>query len=106
MLQTSSLSLLQFSSRTRNLLFYGLEGGKDLFRQSWRDLMSSIRVECDGVDLTERLAAYGAHSVIFLNIRSYAGGTRPWNRRNGAQVLMRMIFLKKEKNFLSPLLFT
>ncbi len=78
--------LFQFSSRTRNLLFYGLEGGKDLFRQSWRDLMSSIRVECDGVDLTERLAAYGAHSVIFLNIRSYAGGTRPWNRRNGAQV--------------------
>ncbi len=75
----------QFTSRTRNLLFYGLEGGKDLFKQSWRDLMSHVRVECDGVDLTERLAAYGAHSVIFLNIRSYAGGTRPWNRRNGAQ---------------------
>ncbi|CAB4054795.1 dgkA [Lepeophtheirus salmonis] len=29
--------------------------------------------------------AYGAHSVLFLNIKSYAGGTKPWNRKNGTQ---------------------
>lgn len=41
-----------FTSRTRNLLFYGLEGGKDLFRQQWRNLMDYVRIECDGVDYT------------------------------------------------------
>lgn len=74
-----------FTSRTRNLLFYGLEGGKDLFKQTWRNLMQNVTIECDGVDMTERLLAYGAHSVLFLNIRSYAGGTKPWNRKNGEQ---------------------
>jgi hypothetical protein len=32
-----------------------------------------------------KLRAYGSHSVLFLNIKSYAGGTRPWNRKNGNQ---------------------
>ena len=74
-----------FTSRTRNLLFYGLEGGKDLFKQQWRNLMDHVRIECDGVDYTHKLKAYGTHSVLFLNIRSYAGGTKPWNRKNGQQ---------------------
>ena len=93
-----------FTSRTRNLLFYGLEGGKDLFKQQWRDLMDHVTIECDGEDITPKLKAYGAHSVLFLNIKSYAGkgeftllpfsakrkkifnisgGTRPWNRKKG-----------------------
>ena len=58
-----------FTSRTRNLLFYGLEGGKDLFKQQWRNLMDYVSIECDGVDFTERLKAYGTHSVLFLNIK-------------------------------------
>ena len=70
-----------FKSRTRNLLYYGLEGGKDLFRQQWRNLMDFVRIECDGIDYTHRLKAYGTHSVLFLNIKSYAGGTRPWNNK-------------------------
>jgi len=74
-----------FTSRTRNLLFYGLEGGKDLFKQQWRNLMDFVSIECDGEDYTQRLKAYGTHSVLFLNIKSYAGGTRPWNRKNGPQ---------------------
>jgi len=74
-----------FTSRTRNLLYYGLEGGKDLFKQQWRNLMDFVTIECDGEDYTERLRAYGTHSVLFLNIKSYSGGTRPWNRKNGQQ---------------------
>ncbi|XP_040568365.1 eye-specific diacylglycerol kinase isoform X2 [Lepeophtheirus salmonis] len=74
-----------FTSRTRNLLFYGLEGGKDLFKQQWRNLMNHVRIVCDGEDFTDKLKAYGAHSVLFLNIKSYAGGTKPWNRKNGTQ---------------------
>ena len=58
-----------FTSRTRNLLFYGLEGGKDLFKQQWRNLMDVVSIECDGEDYTQRLKAYGTHSVLFLNIK-------------------------------------
>ncbi len=70
-----------FTSRTRNLIFYTLEGGKDLFKHKWRNLMNYVRVECDGVDYTKRLSDYGTHSVLILNINSYAGGTKPWNSK-------------------------
>jgi len=78
----------KFTSRTRNLLFYGLEGGKDLVVHKWRHLMDSVRVECtlhDGTvqDFTEQLKTYGAHALLFLNIRSYSGGTRPWKPKAG-----------------------
>ena len=58
-----------FTSRRRNLLFYGLEGGKDLFKQSWRHLMEYVTIHCDGIDCTERLRNYGTHSILFLNIK-------------------------------------
>jgi len=80
----------KFTSRTRNLLFYGLEGGKDLVVHKWRHLMDSVSVKCtlqDGTqkDITERLKNYGAHALLFLNIKSYSGGTRPWKQKSGAQ---------------------
>ena len=58
-----------FKSRTRNQIFYALEGGKDLFKQQWRNLMDVVSIECDGEDYTQRLKAYGTHSVLFLNIK-------------------------------------
>jgi len=80
----------KFTSRTRNLLFYGLEGGKDLVVHKWKHLMDSVRVTCehqDGrkEDFTERLRSYGAHALLFLNIKSYSGGTRPWKQKAGLQ---------------------
>ena len=36
-------------------------------------------------DLTERLKNYGAHAVLFLNINSYSGGTKPWKQKTGTQ---------------------
>jgi len=71
-----------FTSRTRNLLYYGIQGGKDLFQQQWRNLMDHVRIECDGKDMTDDLRSYGTHSVLFLNIKSYAGGSRPWNTKS------------------------
>jgi len=44
-----------FTSRTRNLLFYGLEGGKDLFKHHCRNLVDYISLECDHVDMTSKL---------------------------------------------------
>ena len=78
----------KFTSRTRNLLFYGLEGGKDLLIQKWKYLMEHVNVRCtlqDGrkVDITKKLKDYGAHSILFLNIKNYSGGTRPWKQKAG-----------------------
>ena len=36
-------------------------------------------------DVTEKLKNYGAHALLFLNIKSYSGGTRPWKQRAGVQ---------------------
>ena len=36
-------------------------------------------------DFTERLQSYGAHALLFLNIKSYSGGTRPWKHKSGVQ---------------------
>ena len=78
----------KFTSRTRNLLFYGLEGGKDLLIQKWKYLMEDVIVKCtlsngNQVDITKTLKDYGAHSILFLNIKNYSGGTRPWKQRGG-----------------------
>ena len=54
-----------FKSRTRNLLYYGLEGGKDLFRQQWRNLMDYVRIECDGVDYTQTKGIWDTQCIIF-----------------------------------------
>ena len=69
----------KFTSRTRNLLFYGLEGGKDLLIQKWRHLMEDVSVVCtlrddQQIDITKKLKDYGAHSILFLNIRNYSSG--------------------------------
>ena len=36
-------------------------------------------------DITEKLKHYGAHALLFLNIKSYSGGTRPWKQKSGVQ---------------------
>lgn len=68
----------RFNSRLRNKMFYGQAGGKDLLQRKWKDLCNYITLECDGVDLTQRLKDLKVHSLLFLNIASYGGGTRPW----------------------------
>ena len=59
----------KFASRTNNLVFYGSEGFKDLFKNEWSDLMDHVQIECDGEDYTQKLKDYGAHAVLFLNIQ-------------------------------------
>ncbi|UYV77900.1 DGKI [Cordylochernes scorpioides] len=68
----------RFNSRLRNKMFYGTAGGKDLLQRKWKDLCSYVSLECDGQDLTPRLRELRVHSILFLNIPSYGGGTRPW----------------------------
>nr|XP_018903201.1 PREDICTED: eye-specific diacylglycerol kinase isoform X6 [Bemisia tabaci] len=69
----------RFNSRLRNKMFYGQMGGKDLLRRKWKNLADFVTLECDGKDLTPKLKEHRVHAIVFLNIPSYGGGTRPWN---------------------------
>ncbi|KAK6625681.1 hypothetical protein RUM43_005980 [Polyplax serrata] len=74
----------RFNSRLRNKMFYGQMGGKDLLKRKWKDLSEFVKLECDGKDITPKLKEHKVHAIVFLNIPSYGGGTRPWNRASGA----------------------
>ncbi|XP_031333831.1 eye-specific diacylglycerol kinase [Photinus pyralis] len=73
----------KFNSRLRNKMFYGQMGGKDLLKRKWKGLADFVTLECDGRDLTPKLKELKVHAIVFLNIASYGGGTRPWNRAMG-----------------------
>ena len=42
--------------------------------------MEHMNVVCDGKDYSGVLKKYRCHSILFLNISSYAGGTHPWKK--------------------------
>ncbi|XP_065557183.1 diacylglycerol kinase zeta-like isoform X3 [Artemia franciscana] len=75
----------KFNSRLRNKMFYGQAGGKDLLQRKWKDLSEVVTLECDGKDVTNRLREAKVHAVLFLNIPSYGGGTKPWNKAMGCE---------------------
>lgn len=75
----------KFNSRLRNKIFYGQAGGKDLIQRKWKDLSSFVKLECDGQDMTAKLRELKVHSILFLNISSYGGGTKPWGTSGGGQ---------------------
>ncbi|XP_018574784.1 eye-specific diacylglycerol kinase isoform X2 [Anoplophora glabripennis] len=74
----------KFNSRLKNKMFYGQMGGKDLLKRKWKDLADFVTLECDGQNITNKLKELRVHAIVFLNIPSYGGGTRPWNRSMGA----------------------
>ncbi|CAH1154987.1 unnamed protein product, partial [Phaedon cochleariae] len=73
----------KFNSRLRNKMFYGQMGGKDLLKRKWKDLADFVSLECDGQNITQKLKDLRVHAIVFLNIPSYGGGTKPWNRSLG-----------------------
>ncbi|XP_076260554.1 retinal degeneration A isoform X2 [Rhynchophorus ferrugineus] len=74
----------KFNSRLRNKMFYGQMGGKDLLKRKWKGLADFVTLECDGQDITPKLKELRVHAIVFLNIASYGGGTKPWNRSMGS----------------------
>ncbi|KAL5106518.1 hypothetical protein TcWFU_000434 [Taenia crassiceps] len=68
----------RFNSRLKNKIFYAGVGGMDLIRRSWRDLSDYVTLECDGVDMSDRLKELRPHVLLFLNIPKYSAGTDPW----------------------------
>lgn len=72
----------KFNSRFRNKMFYAGAGGRDLLKRSMKGLVDNIEIECDGVDLTQKMKDLKLHCLLFLNIPKYAGGTTPWGHPN------------------------
>ncbi|XP_050297175.1 eye-specific diacylglycerol kinase isoform X3 [Anthonomus grandis grandis] len=73
----------RFNSRLRNKMFYGQMGGKDLLKRKWKGLADFVTLECDGNDITPKLKELRVHAIVFLNIGSYGGGTKPWTKTSG-----------------------
>lgn len=73
-----------FTSQAFNKIEYARNYSKDLINQSCKKLIQSIKVfECDGLDCRERIKELNCHSIVFLNIPSYASGKNPW--KNGEE---------------------
>ncbi|XP_055887784.1 diacylglycerol kinase zeta-like isoform X1 [Biomphalaria glabrata] len=72
----------KFNSRFRNKMFYAGAGGRDLLKRSWKGFAEHIRLECDGVDLTQKIQDMKLHCLLILNIPRYASGTLPWGNPN------------------------
>jgi len=66
-----------FFSAMTNKLLYGAFGAKDLLEHSCAGLHRHIRIYADGVRQTIPPEAEG---IILLNINSFAGGVRMWER--------------------------
>ena len=60
------------------MVFQGFQGGKGMIKGACSKFMDYMTVVCDDVDYTEQLKKLNPTCILFLNIKSYAGGTRPW----------------------------
>ncbi|XP_078000630.1 diacylglycerol kinase zeta-like isoform X2 [Glandiceps talaboti] len=74
----------KFDSRFRNLMFYARAGGKDFLKRSSKDLTKYLTVECDGIDMTQKVKDLKLHCLLFLNIPKYSAGTTPWGNPSTA----------------------
>lgn len=73
-----------FTSQTYNKMEYVKNFSKDLINQSCKNTIQSIKeFECDGVSLINRIKEMNCHSIVFLNIPSYASGKKPWKNGEG-----------------------
>ncbi|CAF3872876.1 unnamed protein product [Rotaria sp. Silwood1] len=71
----------KFSSPLKNKIMYVNESCKyfdDFARARMWNLGSYIRLICDDQDITDKV--HNCHTLIIMNIPSYAGGTNPWGK--------------------------
>jgi diacylglycerol kinase (ATP) len=73
-----------FTSQAFNKIEYAKNYGKDLLNQSCKNTIENIKVfECDNQNYLEKIQELNCHSIVFLNIPSYASGKKPW--KNGEE---------------------
>ncbi|CAH1781221.1 unnamed protein product [Owenia fusiformis] len=61
-------------SRTRNIMWYGVLGGKEILQRTYKNLEQKVILECDG----QRIPLPNLQGLVVLNIPSYMGGTNFW----------------------------
>ncbi|XP_041841053.1 diacylglycerol kinase delta isoform X2 [Melanotaenia boesemani] len=62
------------SSRTKNMMWYGVLGTKELLQKTYKNLEQRVQLECDGV----HISLPSLQGLAVLNIPSYAGGINFW----------------------------
>nr|XP_023653382.1 diacylglycerol kinase delta-like isoform X3 [Paramormyrops kingsleyae] len=62
------------SSRTKNMMWYGVLGTKELLQKTYKNLEQRVLLECDGVSMN----LPSLQGLAVLNIPSYAGGINFW----------------------------
>nr|KAG5687022.1 hypothetical protein BaRGS_016492 [Batillaria attramentaria] len=73
-------------SRTKNLMWYGVLGGKEMINQTFKNLDQRVLLECDG----QRIPLPSLQGIVIMNIPSYSGGTNFWGGS------------KQDENFVPP----
>ncbi|XP_064615103.1 LOW QUALITY PROTEIN: diacylglycerol kinase delta-like [Liolophura sinensis] len=73
-------------SRTKNFMWYGVIGGKEMLQKTFKNLDQRVQLECDG----QRIPLPSLQGIVILNIPSYAGGSNFWGGR------------KEHDNFTAP----
>lgn len=61
-------------SRTKNMMWYGVLGTKELLQRTYKNLEQKVLLECDG----RPIPLPSLQGIAVLNIPSYAGGTNFW----------------------------
>uniref|UniRef100_A0A3B3DTN8 Diacylglycerol kinase n=1 Tax=Oryzias melastigma TaxID=30732 RepID=A0A3B3DTN8_ORYME len=62
------------SSRTKNMMWYGVLGTKELVQKTYKNLEQRVQLECDGIPIS----LPSLQGLAVLNIPSYAGGINFW----------------------------
>uniref|UniRef100_A0A8C9B5X5 Diacylglycerol kinase n=1 Tax=Phocoena sinus TaxID=42100 RepID=A0A8C9B5X5_PHOSS len=61
-------------SRTKNMMWYGVLGTRELLHRTYKNLEQKVLLECDG----RPIPLPSLQGIAVLNIPSYAGGTNFW----------------------------
>ncbi|KAJ8255449.1 hypothetical protein GJAV_G00204990 [Gymnothorax javanicus] len=62
------------SSRTKNMMWYGVLGTRELVQKTYKNLEQRVQLECDGIPMS----LPSLQGLAVLNIPSYAGGINFW----------------------------
>uniref|UniRef100_A0A663EHY1 Diacylglycerol kinase n=1 Tax=Aquila chrysaetos chrysaetos TaxID=223781 RepID=A0A663EHY1_AQUCH len=73
------------SSRTKNMMWYGVLGTKELLQRTYKNLEQRVQLECDGVPIS----LPSLQGIAVLNIPSYPPGIIKIQHKNRAQMLTR-----------------
>ncbi|CAG0883354.1 unnamed protein product [Darwinula stevensoni] len=71
-------------SRTRNFMWYGVLGSKEMLQKTYKNLEQRVHLECDG----QRIPLPSLQGIVILNIPSFMGGTNFWGGSKADEVFL------------------